>query len=242
MHIPSVEPVRTYRWRGIDDQSRMDSAAVSFHEGELAASGTSVCDTYRLRWSLQTDAGWVTRRMVVDVEGDGFSRSLELVRSAFGRWSALTRVSGNADLPEPGIRDAAALDNAQDVDLGLCPLTNTMPIRRLDLLGASAPADDTKLVMAWIDVPSLQVVPSEQVYTQVKPWNEERGHALVLFSATTSGFTTELQVDAQGVVLDYPGLAVREQPAALAGARRTRSIPEPGFPPGSPSGGSRLRG
>lgn len=212
----------TYRWRGTDDPSRLDSAVVSFRESELAASGTSDCDGYRLRWSLQTDTGWVTRRMLVEVQGDGWSRSLELSRSAFGRWTAEVDEKGAPDLPPAGIDDLTALDNAQDVDLGLCPLTNTMPMLRLDLLGDSAPADDTKLTMAWIEVPSLRVGASEQVYTQVKPWTEDRGHALVLFSSTASGFTTELPVDRHGVVLDYPGLAERTTPvpagAPLKGA------------------------
>lgn len=220
MHTPPVEPVRTYHWRGIDDPSRVDSAVVSFRDGQLAASGTSECEDYVLRWSLLTDTGWVTRRMLVEVQGAGWSRTLELTRTAFGRWSAEAKTEGSVspDLPAAGIEDPTALENAQDVDLGLCPLTNTMPILRLDLLDDSAPADDTKLTTAWIEVPSLRVVASEQVYTQVKPWDARRGHALVLFSSTASGFTTELPVDRKGVVLDYPGLAQRTAPAELSGA------------------------
>ncbi|GAA1911062.1 hypothetical protein GCM10009688_15030 [Arthrobacter gandavensis] len=143
------------------------------------------------------------------VTGDGWSRSLELVRSLDGRWDSHVSTSGTVDLPAPGIEDPRALDNAQDCDLGLCPLTNTMPILRLDLLNNAAPPDETRLTMAWVEMPSLRVLASEQVYSQVSPYRSERGNAIVLFSSDSGGFTAEITVDSDGVVLEYPGLARR---------------------------------
>ncbi|MCC3265557.1 putative glycolipid-binding domain-containing protein [Arthrobacter gengyunqii] len=205
----SVQPARTLRWQGLEDSARHDTAAVSFRPRELAAGGTSVTDEYTASWTLSTATGWVTTRFCIRVDGPGWSRSLELTRSCEGKWTAETQVSGNSGLPAPGIEDAAALDNAQDVDLALCPLTNTMPILRLDLLNASAPADDTRLTVAWVEMPSLRVLPSKQVYSQVSAYDEDRGYGVVLYSSTTRGFTAELTVDADGAVIDYPGLASR---------------------------------
>lgn len=208
MDLPA-KPARTLHWAGIDDPGRRDSAVVSFRESELAASGTSTCDDYCVTWSLSTSPGWVTRRLEVKVTGQGWSRSLELVRSIDGRWDSHASISGSVDLPAPGIEDPRSLDNAQDCDLGLCPLTNTMPILRLDLLNNSAPPDETRLTMAWVEVPSLRVLASEQVYSQVSPYRDERGSAIVLYSSDSGGFTAEITVDSDGVVLDYPGLARR---------------------------------
>lgn len=204
-----VRPARTLRWQGLEDTARHDTAAVSFRDRELAAGGTSVTDEYTASWTLSTSPGWVTTRFSIRVEAPGWSRSLELMRSPEGKWTVDTQVSGNSSLPAPGIEDTRALDNAQDVDLALCPLTNTMPILRLDLLNASAPADDTKLTAAWVEMPSLRVLPSKQVYSQVSAYDEDRGYGVVLYSSTSRGFTAELTVDADGAVLDYPGMAAR---------------------------------
>ncbi|MFZ3453594.1 putative glycolipid-binding domain-containing protein [Arthrobacter sp. 7Tela_A1] len=208
MDLPA-QPARTLHWAGTDDPGRRDTAVVSFRETELAASGTSTCDDYSATWTLNTSPGWVTRRLQVEVTGPGWSRSLELTRSVDGRWDSQVTASGNPDLPAPGIEDPLSLDNAQDCDLGLCPLTNTMPILRLDLLNHAAPPDETRLTMAWVEMPSLRVLASEQVYSQVSPYREERGNAIVLYSSATRGFTAELTVDADGAVIDYPGLARR---------------------------------
>ncbi|MDM7990113.1 putative glycolipid-binding domain-containing protein [Arthrobacter sp. zg-Y877] len=207
--MTTTAKARTIRWQGEDDPDRMDTAVVSFRDRELAAAGTSVAPEYRASWTLSTIPGWVTRRLTVQVTGKGWSRSLQLERSAEGRWSAETTVSGLTDLPAPGIADTRTLDEAQDCDLGLCPLTNTMPILRLDLLNESAPPDETQLTMAWVEMPSLRVLPSRQVYSQVRPFSPDAGHAVVLYSSAHGGFTAELTVDEDGTVIDYPGLATR---------------------------------
>ena len=200
---------RTIRWQGLDDPDRRDTAVVSFRDRELAAAGTSVTPEYTASWTLSTSPGWVTRHLSVSVTGNGWARTLLLERSTEGRWTVETTVSGTADLPHPGIDDPRRLDEAQDCDLGLCPLTNTMPILRLDLLNGSAPPDETQLTMAWVEMPSLRVLPSRQVYSQVRPFSPDTGRAVVLYSSENRGFTAELVVDGDGTVIEYPGLARR---------------------------------
>jgi uncharacterized protein len=99
------------------------------------------------------------------------------------------------------------LESALDCDLALCLLTNTMPILRHDLVGASHRGDDGAhdLVMAWISVPDLSVKRSEQRYAVSDPIDE--GGALVGYS--TPGFRTTIEVDADGLVVNYPGLGRR---------------------------------
>lgn len=200
---------RTVRWQGLDDPDRTDTAVVSFRDRELAAAGTSVTPVYTASWTLSTTPGWVTSRLSVSVSGAGWTRTLQLERSTEGLWTAETTQTGSPDLPPPGIPDPRLLDEAQDCDLGLCPLTNTMPILRLDLLNGAAPPDESPLTMAWVDMPSLQVLPSRQVYSQVRGYSPETGHAVVLYSSASRGFTSELTVDADGTVIEYPGLARR---------------------------------
>jgi hypothetical protein len=87
------------------------------------------------------------------------------------------------------------LSEAIDVDIVLTPFTNTLPIRRRRLeIGEHA-----DFVMAWIDVPSLDVTADPQRYTRL-----DRFH--YRFDSLDSDFTRDLEVDADGIVVHYPGL------------------------------------
>jgi uncharacterized protein len=119
---------------------------------------------------------------VKDATGE---RGVLLERSDDGVWTA----NGEA-LPH--------VEGALDCDLALSPLTNHMPAARL----GEEPVDH---VMAWVDVPSLDVHRSEQRY---EPLGEQR----VRYVALDGDFTAELELDQDGFVLHYPGLAERVQP------------------------------
>ena len=198
-----------HSWQGDDDPDRLDTATINLETGRLTAHGTSRTADYAVSWALATKPGWVTQRLTVTVHGQGWSRHLALVRSDDGTWSSATHSSGDTRLPAPGITDPDGLAGALDCDLGLCPVTNTMPILRLNLVsGAAAPVDETALTMAWVEVPSLRVVPITQVYSHVRAARGD-SPAMVLYSSGNGGFTAELTVDDDGVVIDYPGLAKR---------------------------------
>jgi hypothetical protein len=95
------------------------------------------------------------------------------------------------------------LDDAIDCDLALCPVTNTMPIRRLSLRDRAVPA--TALVMAWVDMPTLQVDRSDQTYAA----DPAALPGKVQFASDGGDFHSELTIDGNGVVIDYPQLARR---------------------------------
>ncbi len=89
------------------------------------------------------------------------------------------------------------LVDADFFDLGWSPLFNSLPVLRDGLLGAG-PARG--YVMRWVDVPSLEVSRSEQIY-------EPMGDGRIRFTA--GDFTAEIRFDDAGYVLDYPGIAMR---------------------------------
>jgi hypothetical protein len=89
------------------------------------------------------------------------------------------------------------LGGADFFDLGYSPLFNSLPVIRDGLLERAQPRS---YLMRWIDVPSLDVQQSEQRY-------EALGEGLVRFRA--GDFTADIQFDAAGFVVDYPGLARR---------------------------------
>ena len=207
MKSVNVTDQRILHWRG-PDPPRVDAVAVRLGADALAAHGTSLTGSWALDFRLATGPGWVTRELDVRVRGDGWWRSLVLRRAGDGDgdWSADWDGAGAGDLPGP----LPDLRGALDCDLALCPLTNTMPIRRHDLVGAAnrGAAGSHDLVMAWVSVPDLAVHPSEQCYIASDPVDE--GGALVVFAS--EGFRTTIEVDADGLVANYPGIARRVEP------------------------------
>ncbi|WP_338031527.1 putative glycolipid-binding domain-containing protein [Diaminobutyricibacter tongyongensis] len=202
-----AERTRFVAWSGDEDPDRLEAVTITLAADRFSALGTSRAADYTTSWALETGSGWVTERLEVGVTGLGWWRHLTLVRDPAGHWTSEAETEGEADLPSPGIVDAASIDGANDCDLALCPVTNSMPILRLGLLDAVGPA--TALVMAWVDLPSLQVIRSDQVYSGVRSFDAEVGSAVVRYESANRAFMADLTVDEDGVVIDYPWLAKR---------------------------------
>ncbi|GAA3068730.1 putative glycolipid-binding domain-containing protein [Streptosporangium carneum] len=164
---------------------------------ELTAVGVAIGtdpEPYRLEYTLRTLPGYVTELLSVRVHGADWHRALDLRRSAHGSWSCETKEEGRLEGPPPG-GDMNVLNGALDCDLGLSPLTNTMPVLRHGLAECAGQVD---LVMAWVRVPHLHVVRHPQRYTHLAP-NRVRYES--------ENFGAELAFDDDGIVTDYPGLA-----------------------------------
>ena len=198
-------------WNG-DSRVGMEVAHVRFEGGRLSARGTQIGvapEGYRLDYRLETDPRLVTRRLRVELVAAQWSRRLDLRRTRDGRWGASTTTVGDPDLPPPG-GDMTVLEPARDCDLAFSPLTNLMPVRRAGLLERPGRED---FLMAWVAVPSLQVLPSHQTYEHVARVD---GGAVVRYIGRHRGYTGELHFDADGFIRLYPGLAQRLHPEPLA--------------------------
>ncbi|MDQ7908461.1 putative glycolipid-binding domain-containing protein [Phytohabitans sp. ZYX-F-186] len=193
------------------DTTGTDLALLDDRRGLHARGVASAVDPipYLCRYELVTDETWATAHLDVSVEGGGWLRTLRLERAA-GRWRVTTAEQGDLDralanaghAPAglPGTEEPDRLHDAIDVDLAGAALPNTLPIRRLGLLGAP-PGTVHRLTMAWVLVPSLEVLPSDQTYRVVD-------EGTIRFDI--DGFGADLSVDKEGYVLRYPGLAERK--------------------------------
>jgi len=192
------------------DTAGAEHALVDARTG-LYARGTALAVdpvAYTCRYELLTDPSWVTSRFEVSAEGAGWARTVRLELAA-GRWRATTSEQGNLDAALtsaghaaaglPGTEDPDLLYGAFDVDLGGSPLTNTLPIRRLNLLKAEVGVAH-RLSVVWVLLPSLEVVQADQIYTPL-------GDGRVRYASET--FSADLVIDDDGFVRDYPGLAKR---------------------------------
>ncbi|TDC36074.1 putative glycolipid-binding domain-containing protein [Micromonospora sp. KC213] len=181
-----------------------DGPGFTAHGTQLAVDPVG----YTCRYRLTAGADGGTTSLEVEVEGAGWQRRVRLDRSA-GGWRVTTgeegdldaalRAAGHPPAGLPGTDDPGRLDDALDVDLSRSPLFNTLPIRRLGLVGAAS-STAHRITVAWVLVPSLAVVAAEQVYTALAP---DR----VGFASDT--FQAQLTLDDHGFVTHYPGVAAR---------------------------------
>ena len=135
-------------WRGLDESFRAEVCRARRGDGRLEATGTQIGvapRAYRLDYELRTGLDYVTESLEVRVTGESWRRSLSLRRSEEGAWTCEGESEGAPDLPRAG-GDTAPFAEALDCDLGLCPLTNTMPVLRHGLArGSGEPRDFVRL-------------------------------------------------------------------------------------------------
>lgn len=141
---------------------------------------------FRISYELRCDGRWRVREVRVATP-DSERPVLELLADGEGHWER----RGGESVPE--------LDGCIDVDISATPFTNTLPIRRLGL----EPGESEELTVTYVRVPELLVGPERQRYGCLEA---QADGGLYRFEALPSGFTAELPVDAEGLVIDYPGL------------------------------------
>lgn len=188
-----------------DDPFGVEFAEIDLATNDLSARGVAIAGgpvSYRLDYTLQTAADFVTSRLHVVSCGQGWRRAVELLRDDQGIWTLRTEEEGSVDLSAPG-GDPAGLANALDCDLGLSPVTNLMPVLRHGLLLGG---DAFQLTAAWVSVPDLGVQPDGQRYDLVSAEHDQR---VIRYQAVDGSFTADIRVDRDGIVIDYPGIARR---------------------------------
>ena len=196
--------VRAIAWIK-EDPLGAEFADVMVEPRRLTATGTAIGSApvgYRLDYKLETLSNFVTSGLLVTSRGDGWSRRLDLRRTMAGKWRIRASEKGFLALPGPG-GDVTDFSDALDCDLGLSPLTNSMPVLRHDLLHGGGPLD---YLMAWVSVPDLSVHASRQRYTFVR--STAKG-AVVRYESLESKFKADITFDADGLVVDYPGIGRR---------------------------------
>jgi len=146
---------------------------------------------FRIAYEVHCDASWRVRYVRVGVPGE--PPKVELLSDGRGNWAGLEG------------RAVSYLDGCEYVDISETPFTNTLPIRRLDL----APGESAEICVAYFDATELQPWPEPQRYACLK---KDSDCGLYRFVSLDGGFTADLPVDADGLVLDYPGLFRRVLP------------------------------
>ena len=88
-----------------------------------------------------------------------------------------------------------------DIDISITPFTNTLPINRLHLPAGSS-KEDTVL---YINLPACECKPVKQRYTNL-------GNNIYKYENLATGFISNIEVDEDGYVVNYPGIWYRILP------------------------------
>jgi hypothetical protein len=132
---------------------------------------------WQTNYAIQVDRQWHTRQVAVEMLSRNQTIPLHLTADGAGHW-----FQDGTPLVD--------LDGCLDIDLGMTPSTNTLPIRRLAL----APGQGADLVAAWVQFPSLAITPLPQRYECMAPDRVQY---------RSDSFAATLAIDVDGVVLDY---------------------------------------
>ena len=186
-------PPATACWQHRGARSGFEVAYFTAREHGWRIDGTTAAledaQTWVVTYRIETDPAWVTRSARITARTATGPRATLLESDRAGRWL----IDGH---PAPD------LDGCLDVDLESSAMTNTLPVHRLDLpagVRAEAPA-------AYVRALTLSAGRLDQVYERIP---DQAAHRRYDYAAPAFGFTARLAYDQSGLVLDYPGIALR---------------------------------
>ena len=147
-------------------------------------------EPYAVAYTIGLDRHWRTRHARIRGRSSSGTREIEIETDGEGRWT----VDGET---------VFELDGCLDLDLESSALTNAFPVRRLSLpVGqrSESPA-------AWVRASDLRVERLEQQYERIG--GAAGDHVRFAYAAPRLDFRCKLEYDRSGVVVAYPGIAVR---------------------------------
>ncbi len=155
--------------------------------GRIVSAATATTPAFSASYDLVTDESGATKRLSMTVTLAERERQLSIARDEENMWL----VQDHA-----GQTSRAAYDGALDVDVVFSPFFNALPIRRTGLFRRT---DSVTLPVVYVWLPELVVKPATIAYTS-------GANGITLHSPVAD---TTISVDADGFIVDYPGLAER---------------------------------
>jgi hypothetical protein len=185
---------RQAAWRHVSAREGFEVVFVAEIDDGLCFLGTTSAVEQGRAWTVSyritvDPVSWATRTAHVTSRSAAGEQALKLATDGAGSWQVDSQ-------------HVSYLDGCLDIDLEASALTNAFPARRLELaLGQSAHAP-----AAYVRAEDLRVERLEQRYLRL---NNDGTNFRFEYAAPVFNFECELVYDSSGLLLDYPGLAVR---------------------------------
>lgn len=156
--------------------------------GRIVSAATDTSPAFGAFYELQTDESGATKRFGLTVTLAERERQLAISRDEENMWL----------ISDHQRERRANYNGALDVDIVFSPFFNALPIRRL---GIHEKAETIALPIVYVNLPEMSVDAATVSYT-----SEGRLDGIKLRSPVAD---TTVTVDADGFIVDYPGLAER---------------------------------
>ena len=154
--------------------------------GRIVAAETDTNPAFAAYYDLVTDETGATKRLGMTVTLADRERQILIARDDENMW-LITDHHGDS---------RAAYNGALDVDVVYSPFFNTLPIRRV---GLCEHAETITVPTVYVGLPEMSVASAAISYSNI-------GEGIKVHSPVSD---TTLTVDADGFIVDYPGLAER---------------------------------
>ncbi len=178
---------RTALWQNLKQHGTEYCRLVSHDYGwRLMGTVLSIFDHNPLQVQYQVSCNhlWQTRTVQITVHAGIDEQSLHLIIDERQRWWLQNKGEQ---------QELTRLRGCIDIDLGITPATNTLPIRRKPLpLGHTVESK-----AAWVRFPNLDIEVLLQRYTRLTESHYQ-------YESGNGDFTTEIEVDEMGMVIHYP--------------------------------------
>jgi hypothetical protein len=191
--MPFAAPPAFAAWRHRDARDGFEVVFLRAAGGGYQLDGHTAAvedgEAWAVGYRIMLDGAWRTRSARVSGRSASGASALAVEADGSGGW----RVNGE---------EAPALDGCLDVDLESSACTNAFPVHRLGLQvgqDADAPA-------AYIRALDLGVERLEQRYLRMEDHASGQRYD---YTSPAFDFRALLVYDQSGLVLDYPGIAVR---------------------------------
>jgi hypothetical protein len=183
-------------WQGVTSP-RLEAVRLLVSDGRLRASGRVVA-----AGSATAEAYSASFEFSVARTGDVGKGLLRTTTADEERHISVGRTEDGVWLIDHGEGSARnEFEGAADVDVAGMVTFTALPIRRL---GLHRKAGEYELPVLYVSMPDLAVRLVHQTYRTVSISDEG-----AVINYTVPDFSTDLTVDREGMVIDYPGIAKR---------------------------------
>ena len=190
---PFLEPPRSAAWQHREARNGFEVVFFSSNADRLVFEGDTAAvedgEAWSVQYAISLGVNWHTRSARVTGLSTSGRHERTLQSDGSGRWWI-------DDEP------AQHLEGCLDVDLESSAFTNAIPVHRLEL-GVDQQADAPA---AYVRSADLRVERLEQRYVRLE---DDGGRERYHYAAPAFDFECELLYDKAGLLLDYPGIAVR---------------------------------
>jgi uncharacterized protein len=140
---------------------------------------------YRVKYDIQLDKNWNTKSCLIESQINYKIKKTKLVKRRDG-WYLNGEIRSD-------------FNECTDIDIPLTPLTNSLPVNRLQL----TVGQETKVTVIYFDLLEDTIKPVRQKYKRIS-------QGIFKYENIPNDFEAEIQVDEAGFVIDYPPLFQRK--------------------------------